>query len=260
MKSTQLYKIYITVSLSVISFNTLYAAELVSGLRVGYNNFAGVDLQYTTPVSDGRVGILHKGWDDLRNNIYLSAVFYPNYWIAGLGWNVRYGLNQFKINQQKMILDESTGRRGNHIWGKTGDLGTSAEGTMVYAVPTIYYHFFRESYVSALLGAGIGFSYVNAQGDIYLTDSYGRLASNAVCFNYLNNTESYEDVANYCEKIEFDRNSIAMATSLYLNIQAGNMGLEFGYVNAGFDKQDSDDNYGTTVSDLVGAIYYQFNF
>ena len=31
-------------------------------------------------------------------------------------------------------------------------------------------------------------------------------------------------------------------------------------VNASYDKQDSDDKYGTTVSDLVGAIYYQFNF
>ena len=260
MNLTQLYKIYITVSLSVISFHTLYAAELVSGLRVGFDLFAGVDLQYTTPVSDGRVGILHKGCCDLRNNIYLSAVSYPNYWFAGLGWNVRYGLNQFRINQQKMILEESTGRRGNHVWGKTGDLGTSAEGLMAYAVPTIYYHFFRESYVSALLGAGLGVSYVNARGDIYLTDSYGRLASNAGCFNYLKNTESYEDVANYCEKREFDRNNIAMATSLYLNIQAGNTGLEFGYVNAGFDQQDSDDTYGTTISDLVGAIYYQFNF
>lgn len=238
-----------------------YSDELVPGIRIGYNHFGdNIDLQYTQPVSDGRVGILHKGWDDLTKNIYISGVSYPNYWISGLGWNIKYAARKFQVNKQKLVLDEGTERRGNHVWEKTADLGTSAEGLMIYAVPTVYYHFFRESPISALIGFGLGLVYVNAKGDIYLTDSYGRVPSNATCFNYISNNDSYEDINLYCEKKQINRNNIATATSVYFNIQGGNVGFEFGWVNASFDKQDKDDNYGTTLSDLIGAIYYQINF
>ena len=74
-KIRYLMRVWVVLALLfLIAFNSLKAAELVSGLRVGYEHFAGVDLQYATPVSDGRVGILHKGWNDLRNNIYLSGI------------------------------------------------------------------------------------------------------------------------------------------------------------------------------------------
>ena len=52
------------------------------------------------------------------------------------------------------------------------------------------------------------FSYFNFKGDIYLTDSYGHIPSNQACYDYIKDNDNYENIDNYCEKIELEKNKI----------------------------------------------------
>ena len=192
----------------LVSFyaSNAYSEELNSGFRVGYDFLGSVEVDYIT--KDGAIGKSHSGWYGANlGNIYLSGLFYPNYIIGGFGWGIKYGYKSFKNSRQRFNLDNNTTiSSGNKIWYADGDIGSEIEGSMSYVVPSIYYHFFKESDISLIIGFGMGFAYVDAVGSIYITDKFADSdADVSVCKNYLNSNSSYGDTSAFCEKQEINQ-------------------------------------------------------
>ncbi len=86
-----------------------------------------------------------------------------NYFSNSSSWGYKYALNLsgFDLSRQEVGLDEE-------------DLDTSADGYFFYAMPVALYDFHKNRADSSLLigiGIGIGIGYLNAEGDIILTEA-----------------------------------------------------------------------------------------
>ncbi len=87
-----------------------------------------------------------------------------NYFADTSSWGYKYALNLsgFDLSRQEVDLDEE-------------DLGTSADGYFFYAMPVLLYDFHKNRGDSSLLaGVGVGIGYLNAEGDIILTEASPR--------------------------------------------------------------------------------------
>ena len=76
-------------------------------------------------------------------------------------WGYKYALNiaPFEVSRQEVDLE-------------TVDLNTSADGYFFYAMPVLVYDFLKQkSDDHLLLGLGFGIGYLNAEGDIILTEA-----------------------------------------------------------------------------------------
>ena len=58
------------------------------------------------------------------------------------------------------------------------------------------------------------------------------LPSNQACYDYIKDTDNYENIDNYCEKIELEKNKISPVSQGYLEFLFGNFGLDFGFVTS----------------------------
>lgn len=249
--------IYIVIFL-ILTCTPAFGEEIVPGIKIGYDHFGSVQVDYIT--EDGRLGSSHKGWDNPASNLFLSGVSMPSYIVSGLGYSINYGYKSFDNNRQKFLLDEGTSQGSNMVYEKSGDLGSGVKGQMIFIVPTLYYHFFRESSVSIVLGAGIGISHMYGKGDIYLTDKYFESEADiSACQNYLDSNIEYSNIDNFCEKEEIDVNRFNPVMSPYFNLKIGNFGLEFGYVNTPMSQKNKNWWYGETFSYVNGAFYYQID-
>ena len=211
--------------------------------------------------SDGRTGDISKGWRNFLNNLYFKGISNPNYFFWGFGWNTRYSFKNFELNQQRVNLPKNTSKQGNHMYSKIGDLGSSVKGTMIYFIPSVFYHFFRDSSINLIVGIGpLGLSYFNFKGDIYLTDSYGHIPSNQACYDYIKDNDNYENIDNYCEKIELEKNKISPVSQGYLEFLFGNFGLDFGFVTSWWERNSEGEFVGTRIQHVNMALFYQFEF
>ena len=84
---------------------------------------------------------------------------------ASLGWFVEYGYSSFEVNKQ------AVGEYLNEI-----DMGTSVTGKYLYVVPVLFYNW-GDAYIkngrglSLKLGLGPGLGYLQAKGNIVLTET-----------------------------------------------------------------------------------------
>jgi hypothetical protein len=232
----------------------IFSEELLSGFRVGYDNFGGSQVQYMDQESSRTAEI-----NDWNNPLYLSGIALPNYITGGLGYSVKYGYKNLNLNKQRFILDESSSPGGNIMMNKSAELGTKIEGKMAYVMPTIYYHLFKESSISLILGIGMGLAYSELSGKIYITDAFEEEKRDQDCYDYLNNNKNYQEINQYCETYSVEQNGVSQAWGPQINIQGENFGFEFGWVNTTV-KDKVNKNVDWQVNMPVMALYYQFNF
>ncbi|MDA0857782.1 MAG: hypothetical protein O2900_17535 [Proteobacteria bacterium] len=64
-----------------------------SGIRVGYDNFGGMQVQFYES-STGKTAEIN----DWNNPLHLSLIAAPNYLYEGFGWFIKIGFNEFKLN------------------------------------------------------------------------------------------------------------------------------------------------------------------
>jgi hypothetical protein len=243
----------------ILLYKNLAADELVPSIRLGYDNYGDVNLHHVE--SDDRTGDMSKGWANFLKNLYFKGISNPNYFFWGFGWNTRYSFKNFELNQQRVNLPKNTSKQGNHMYSKIGDLGSSVKGTMIYFIPSVFYHFFRDSSINLIVGIGpLGLSYFNFKGDIYLTDSYGHIPSNQACYDYIKDNDNYENIDNYCEKIELEKNKISPVSQGYLEFLFGNFGLDFGFVTSWWERNSEGKFVGTRIQHVNMALFYQFEF
>jgi len=243
----------------LISTNAL-SDELKSGLRIGVDygtQFGrnGNSVSYDELSTGKRASI-----NNYNDSIYLAYVGAPSYWIGGLGWNFKIGYNEFKLNRQSYLITENSSRGGRITTTKESDLGTQINGRSLYIVPLLFYHFFRESLVSVVLGVGLGINYGEIDGNIYITDSFKRENRDEDCYNFLDNNGvngSLNDVGLYCELKEANVKGLGEAWSPSILIKSGNLGFEFGWVNANLREND---DVMWNVNDVQSILFYQFNF
>ena len=75
------------------------------------------------------------------------------------GYKFAFNIAPFKVSRQEVGLENV-------------DLNTSADGYFFYAMPVLVYDFLKQkSDDHLLLGLGLGIGYLNAEGDIILTES-----------------------------------------------------------------------------------------
>jgi len=244
----------------LISTNAL-SEELKSGLRIGLD-FAppggrnGISVTYDE-LSTGK----HAEINDYNDSIYLAYVGAPSYFFGGLGWNYRIGYNEFKLNTQAYRMTESSSRDGSGITTtRESDLGSEISGRSLYIVPLLFYHFLRDSFVSVILGVGLGINYGEINGNIYITDSFKRENRDEDCYNFLDNNGvdgSLSDVGLYCDLKKADVKGLGEAWSPSILIKAGNLGFEFGWVNANLREND---DIMWNINDGQSLLFYQFNF
>ena len=236
----------------LLSFTlNVWGSELKSGIRVGYDNFGGMQVQFYES-STGKTAEIN----DWNNPLHLSLIAAPNYLYEGFGWFIKIGFNEFKLNTQRFILDESSSVGGNVVMNKRGDLGTKMNGKFLYLVPSLYYHFFKNSYISFLFGLGFGISYIEIDGEIYITDSFKPENRDTDCYDYLKSNDSYDQVSSYCDLKYVNTKSQAGAWSPTLLIKGENIGFEFAWVNGGLEENGST----WWVNDAQMVLFYQFNF
>ena len=83
-----------------------------------------------------------------------------NYFSEG-SWGYKYAFNfgRFEMNKQEVGSNDV-------------NLGTSADGYFLYAMPVVVYDFHKEKVNSSiLLGFGLGIGYLDASGDIIFTEA-----------------------------------------------------------------------------------------
>ena len=234
-----------------------FGKELSSTLRVGYNNNGGVEIQYLA--DDDRFASSIPGWENIDlKHLYLVYFSQNSYLIGGLGYGIKYGYNSFLNKIQKYDLAEGTKRSSSlKSWNSIADLGTRTEGQVLYAVPNLYYHFFRKFPVSLLIGFGIGLQYSKVNGDMYITDQFEESTVDlSACSNYLKQNENKEDVGLYCEKLNIDYEGISTAYLMNINILGENIGFEFGWVGA--DTRYANGRLVMAVPSM--SLFYIFDF
>jgi len=93
-------------------------------------------------------------------------------------WGYKYAINfgAFEMNTQEVALQDI-------------DLNTSADGYFLYAMPVLVYDFLKnKNDQHLLLGVGFGIGYLNASGNIVLTESSPQITHN---FDFSELTVSY---------------------------------------------------------------------
>ena len=250
-KFNEMKHLLILFILLTFSFD-VWGSELQSGIRVGYDIFGGMQVQYYDP-STGK----HAEINDWNNPLHISYIAKPNYLYEGFGWFIKIGYSQFKLNTQRFILSENSSPDGGGIsMSKRADLGTRMNGKFIYVVPSLFYHFFKDSRISLLLGFGLGISYAEIDGNIYITDSFKIENRDTDCFNYLNNNESFNDVSQFCDLRYVNAKGRADAWSPTILIKGENIGFEFGAVSGTLKENKTT----WWVNDAQMVLFYQFNF
>ena len=96
------------------------------------------------------------------------------------------------------------------------------------------------------------------KGDLYITDSYVKSNLDEDCHDYLLNNESYENISQYCERVQIEKEGAKTAWSPHFTIQGENIGFEFTWINMNLDDDNRKAKWDISYSNL--ALYYQFNF
>jgi len=133
--------------------------------------------------------------DDFRVLPELGLESYITYF-SNSSWGYKFVVNLgwFKMTTQEVALEDV-------------NLGTSAEGYFLYAMPVGVYEFFKEKENSSLLvGVGLGVGYLNASGDIIFTESSPQTRHE---FNFSELTYAYGLF------LEYVRDSWSYSISLY---------------------------------------------
>jgi len=115
---------------------------------------------------------------------------------SGNSWGYKFVINLgwFEMTTQEVALEDV-------------NLGTSAKGYFLYAMPVGVYDFFKDKENSSLLvGVGLGVGYLNASGDIIFTESIPQTRHN---FNISELTYAYGLF------LEYTRHSWSYSISLY---------------------------------------------
>ena len=123
----------------------------------------------------------------LESNItYFSNSSWGYKFVINLGW--------FDMTTQEVALEDV-------------NLGTSADGYFIYAMPVAIYDFLKDKENSSLLvGLGVGVGYLNASGDIIFTESSSQIRHE---FDFSELTYAYGLF------LEYDRDSWSYSISLY---------------------------------------------
>ena len=136
-----------------------------SGAMSGYRLTAGVTLHsidFSVSTKDsGTLGTLSEDFS-YAPFIFLGSP-YRYFGDSNWGGYMEYGFSGFRLNQQ-LVNDELV------------DLGTSVTGWHVFVTPNFFYNFGdKHAYVnqgySLKIGVGVGAGYVNASGDVILTET-----------------------------------------------------------------------------------------
>jgi len=236
----------------------LSSAELKPSTRIGFNLNGGVNIDYYT--EDDRVGNSHHGWENFDlSNLYLVLFAQKNNIIGGLDWGIKYGYHSFHNKYQKFGLNDGTSKNADvKSFNSDENLGTEIQGQMIYATPTIYYQFFRNSPLSVVLGLGVGAAFVQAKGTMYITDKFAESTSDVnACSEYLANSDSKENVSDYCEKVNISYSRITSTFSPHIAILSENFGFEYSFVAISPQEQD---NAKIIFAAPVLAIFYQIYF
>ena len=244
---------FICYSFFILSITTINAEELLPGVRIGYDFFNSGIMGYYEEET-GRTAQT----DNRESAPYITFIAFPNQISGGLYWNVKYGYRSFEKNKQKFDLAEDASRGGNNSFLKEGDLGTRNSAEIYYFIPSLYYHFFRESAVSLMIGLGYGLGYAKIKGDLYITDSYAKSNLDEDCHDYLLNNKSHENISQFCERVKLEKEGAQVAWSPHFTIQGENIGFEFTWINMNLDDDNRKAKWDISYSNL--ALYYQFNF
>lgn len=238
--------------------NNLFSAELKPSTRIGFNLNGGVNIDYYT--EDDRVANSHQGWENFDlSHLYLVLFAQNSNIIGGLDWGIKYGYHSFHNKRQKIGLDEGTSKNSDlKSFNGEDDLGTEMQGQLIYATPTIYYQFFRNSPLSVVLGLGVGAAFIQAKGSMYITDKFAESTSDvSACSEYLANNDSKENVGDYCEKVNISYSKITSTFAPHIAILSENFGFEYSFVAT------SPQEYGNAkiiFAAPVFAVFYQIYF
>jgi hypothetical protein len=150
------------------------------GVRIGYDFFNSGIMGYYEEET-GRTAQT----DNRESAPYITFIAFPNQISGGLYWNVKYGYRSFVKNKQNYELTEDSSRGGNNSFAKVGDLGIKNSAEIYYFIPSLYYHFLRNSAISLMIGLGYGLGYAKIKGDLYISDSYVKSNLDEDCHDYL---------------------------------------------------------------------------
>lgn len=90
-------------------------------------------------------------------------------YFSDTSWGYKYAFNFsfFEMKTQEVEVETAEGKELKDV-----NLGTSAKGYYLYAMPVGVYDFLKNTPDSSLLvGIGVGLGYLNARGDIILTEA-----------------------------------------------------------------------------------------
>ena len=101
---------------------------------------------------------------------------------------------------------------------------------------------------------------LNESKDFDMNIRIDHIRDESQCYDYIKDNDNYENIDNYCENIEIEKNKISPVSQGYLDFLFGNFGLDFGFVNSWWERDSEGNFFGTRIQHVNMALFYQFEF
>ena len=101
---------------------------------------------------------------------------------------------------------------------------------------------------------------LNESKDFDMNIRIDHIRDESQCYDYIKDNDNYDNIDNYCEKIELEKNKISPIFQSYLEFLFGNFGLDFGFVTSWWERNSEGEFVGTRIQHVNMALFYQFEF